>query len=219
MFRIKTIAAGGLVVVALAALGASAPVASAKGPCKSTDECFGVLREGVKLPVKENDPIDIVSEGVVTFTGKNLVVNCPQGELNGSIIIVKGNLEASITGATFGGSGGTPCNSSMGPAVVSAPGSPVPWLLKTNGKSFSGPLSLQLGVDASGLSCHYAAKSVKGSYNTDEEPIVIGSKPPKFNLQEGSSPGCPRKLTGSANAWDVNVGSPAGGEGSLVFVG
>lgn len=42
---------------------------------------------------------------------------------------------------------------------------------------------------------------------------------PKFTEQEGSSPGCPRKLKGSANTWDVKAGAPAGGEFPLVFVG
>jgi hypothetical protein len=222
MSRIKIIVGAGLAILALSALGASAPVASAKNPCKAPAECYGVLTEGVHIPVKENDPIDIVSEGVVTFTGGTLVVNCPQGELNGSIIIVKGNLQASITGASFGGAGG--CSSSSGPMSVTggpAPGTALTQTLKTNGKSqLSGPFMLKLSLDEGAMSCFYSAKSIKGSYNTDEEqPIVIGTKPPKFKVQEGSGPGCPKTGTLSSGGWDVTAGSPASGQGPLVFLG
>jgi len=223
MFRIKILAGSGLAALALALAGASASTASAK-PCKWPSECYGVLLSpGVHIPVPEPDPIDIVSEGNVTFTGGTLVVNCPQGELNGSIIVVKGNLQASIGPMSFGGPGGAPCGSSMGPAVVSAgpaPGATLTQELRTNGKAqLSGPVMLKLSLDEAGMTCNYAAKSIKGAFNTDEEPIVIGSKVPKFTEREGSSPGCPKKLTGSANAWDVRAGAPAGGEFPLVFVG
>jgi hypothetical protein len=220
MFRIKTIAGAGLVVIALAAFGASAPMAFAKA-CKSPLECYGVLlAPGLVNPIPEPDPWSLLSEKAVEFTGGTLVVNCPQGELTGQIESAKGNLQGSITGATFGGAGGTPCGSSMGPAVVAADPQPLPWLLKTNGKSTGGPLSLTLGLDEAGLFCKYAAKSIKGTYNTDEEqPIVIGTKPPKFTGQEGSSPACPKKLTMSSNMWDVKASAPAGGEFPVVYVG
>ena len=221
MSRIKIIVLAGLTALALSALGASAPMASAKNPCKNVAECYGVLTEGVHIPVKEKDPIDIVSEGVVTFTGGTLVVNCPQGELNGSIIVVKGALQASIAGASFGGAGG--CSGSAGPASLSggpAPGGMLTQTLKGNGKSqLSGPFMLKLSLDESGPGCNYSTKSIKGTYNTDEEPIVIGSKSPKFRLQPGSEPGCPKTGTLSSNSWDVTAGSPASGEGPLVFVG
>ena len=221
MSRINIIAGLGLTILAFSALGTSVPVASAKGPCKAPAECYGVLTEGVHIPVKEKDPIDIASEGIVTFTGGTLVVNCPQGVLNGSIILVKGNLEASITDASFGGAGG--CSSSIGPMSVTggpAPGMALTETLKTNGKAqLSGPFMLKLSLDESGVSCVYSAKSLKGAYNTDEEPIQIGSKVPKFELREGSRLNCPKSGTLSQNTWDVTAGSPAAGEGPLVFVG
>jgi hypothetical protein len=222
MSRIKIIAGASLSILALSALGISTPVASAKSPCKSTAECFGVLVEGVHLPVHEGDPLNIVSEGVVTFTGKNLVVNCPQGQLNGSIIVVRGNLQASISGASFGGAGG--CSSSTGPASVSGgptPGMALTQTLKTNGKSqLSGGLELNIGLDGGAMSCSYSAKSIRGAYNTDEEPIDLElPRPPKFKIIDGSSAGCPKTGTLSPNVWSVNAGSPATGEGALVFVG
>lgn len=221
MSRIKILAGGALSILALAAMGTSAPVASAKSPCKSTAECFGVLVEGVHLPVHGGDPLSIVSEGVVTFTGKNIVVNCPQGQLNGSIIVVKGNLQASIAGASFGGAGG--CSGPGGPVSVTGgpvPGAPLTETLKTNGRAqTSGELMMKLSLDESGPGCTYLNRSMKGSYNTDEEPIVIGSKVPKFTLQPGGEPGCAKSLKLSSGSWDVTAGSPASGEGPLVFVG
>lgn len=220
MSRIKIIAGAGLSILALAALGASAPVASAKN-CSNIAECYGVLVEGVHLPVHEGDPLNIVSEGVVTFTGKNIVVNCPQGQLNGSIIVVKGNLQASITGASFGGAGG--CSSSGGAVSVTggpAPGSALTETLKTNGKAqLSGPFMLELSMGDGSLQCAYSAKSIKGTYNTDEEPIEIGHKAPKFVLREGSGAGCPKSGKLSSGAWGVTAGSPSSGEGPLVFLG
>ncbi len=222
MSRIKTIVGAGLTILALSALGASAPVASAGNPCKSPAECYGVLTEGIHIPVKEKDPIDIVSEGIVTFTGGTLVVNCPQGELNGSIIIVKGNLQASITGASFGGPGG--CSSSLGPVSVTGgptPGMLVTQTLKTNGKGkLSGGLDLDLSLDEGAMSCSYSTKSIKSTYNIDGEPIDLEPpKPPKFKVKGDSSPGCPKTGTLSPNVWSVHAGSPAAGEGPLVFLG
>lgn len=221
MFRIKLIAGAGLTVLALSGLGASAPVASANNPCKSPAECYGVLTEGIHRPIKENESIDIVSEGSVIFTGGVLVVNCPQGTLNGSIIVVKGNLQASIAGASFGGAGG--CSSSGGPMTLSggpAPGGTLTETLKTNGKAeLSGPLMLTLSSPSGGMRCTYSAKSIKGTFNTDEEPIVIGSKVPKFVLREAVGAGCPKSGTLSSNGWAVSAGDPAEGEGPLVFLG
>jgi hypothetical protein len=222
MSRIKIIAGACISILALSALGASVPVASAKSPCKSTAECFGVLVEGVHLPVHDGDPLNIVSQGVVTFAGKNLVVSCPQGQLNGSIIVVKGNLQAAINGASFGGAGG--CSSSGGPASVSGgptPGMALTQTLKTNGKSqLTGGLELTIGLDGGATSCSYAAKSIKGAYNTDEEPIDLElPRPPKFKIVDGSSAACPKTGTLSPNVWSVNAGSPSTGEGALVFVG
>ncbi len=222
MSRIKTIAGASLSILALSALGISAPAASAKGPCKSTAECFGVLVEGVHLPVPEGDPLSIVSEGAVTFTGKNLVVNCPQGELNGSIIVVKGNLQASIAGASFGGAGG--CSSSGGPATMSggpAPGAVLTQTLRTNGKGqLAGGLELNISLEEGGLSCSYSSTPIKSTFNVDGEPIDLElPRPPKFKVKSDSPKPCPKTGTLSQNIWSLSAGSPASGQGQLVFVG
>jgi hypothetical protein len=227
MFRIRTIAVTGLAALALAALGASAPGASAKMPCKAPVECYGLLTNERIIPIPpqpEPEPIiDIVSRGAVEFTGGTLVVNCPQGQLTGSIHSTDGGLQAPITGASFGGGGGAPCGSSLGPAVVAAGPQPLPWkqVLKPNGKAqLTGPISLTLSMDEAGMTCFYSTKSIKSTYNTDEEPIDLElPKPPKFKVQEGSSPACPKKLTLSSGAWDVKASTPAGGELPVVFIG
>ncbi len=223
MSRIKIITGTGLTIVALSALGASAPVASAKNPCRSPAECYGVLLSpGVHVPVPDPDPWSIVSESNVVFTGGTLVVNCPQGELNGSIIVVKGNLQGTITGASFGGAGG--CTSSSGPASVTGgpvPGTALTQTLKTNGKGqLSGGLQLDVSLNGGAMSCSYASKSIKSIYDTDGEPIDLElPRPPKFKLKEGGSPGCPKTGTLSQNTWAVNAAAPSGGEFPLVFVG
>jgi hypothetical protein len=220
MFRIKIITGTGLAALVLATLGAMAPGASAKLPCQNPIECYGVLQaDKIIEPLPPEPIINIDNAGVVEFTGGTLVVSCPQSQGSGLLQGVGGTLQASIGPMSFGGGGGAPCASSSGPAVVSAGPHPWPWTLKENGKAqVTGPLSLELGVDASGLTCFYSAKSIKGTYNTDEEPIVIGTKPPKFTEQPGSSPGCPKKGTLSSS-WSVSVNTPAGGQLPLVFRG
>jgi hypothetical protein len=220
MSRIKIIAGTGLAALALAALGASAPVASAKG-CSNPAECYGVLLSpGVHIPVPEPDPWSIVSETPVEFTVGQLVVNCPQGQLQGQIESAQGHLEGSITSSSFGPGA---CSSSAGPVLVTvgpAPGVGLTELLKTNGKAqLMGPIDLTLAFEEGGMSCSYSTKSVKGTYNTDGAPIRIEpQKPPKFKVKEDSSPGCAKKGTLSQNAWDVNAAAPAGGEFPVIFV-
>ncbi len=221
MFRIKFIAGTGLTILALAAVGASAPSALAKG-CKNPAECYGVLvSPGVHIPVPEPDPWSIVSESNVVFTGGTLVVNCPQGQLNGSIIIVRGNLQGSITGASFGPGA---CSSSSGPALVTggpAPGMALTETLKTNGKGqLSGGLELNISLNEGAMNCSYSGKSIKSTFNVDGEPIDLElPRPPKFKVKDDSSPGCPKTGTLSQNVWAVHAGAPAGGEFPLVFVG
>lgn len=224
MFRIKMLAGTGLAALAIAALGATAPVASAKKPCTNPIECYGVLLNNHVVPIGpgEEPIISVVAEHNVEFTGGVLVVNCPQGQFDGSIQSTDGGLQAGISGAAFGAPAGGPCGSSMGGAEVSLNPQPFPpkLVLKPNGKAeLMGPISLEISMDEAGLRCSYSAKAIKGTYNTDEEPIVIGSKPPKFTEQEGSSPGCAKKLTLSSNSWDLDVSVPGAGEGQLVFIG
>ena len=224
MFRIKMIAGSGLAALALAAIGATAPVASAKNPCKAPIECYGALLNNhiVPLPPDKESIINIVAEHEVQFTGGPVVVNCPQGQFNGSIQSTDGGLQAAISGAGFGAASGGPCGSSMGGAEVSLNPQPFPpkLVLKPNGKAeLTGPISLELRIDAACLDCFYSTKSIKGTYNTDEESIKLGSKPPKFTGQEGSSPGCQKKLTLSPNTWDLSVSVPGAGEAPLVFIG
>ena len=225
MFRVKIIAGAGLAALVLAALAVSAPVASAKNPCAAPIECYGALlnNQVVPLPPGEEPIINIVAEHEVEFTGGTLVVNCPQGQFNGSIQGTDGGLQAGISGASFGAPAGGPCGSSMGGVAVSLNPQPFPpkLVLKPNGKAqLTGPISLELSMDEAGLRCSYSAKSIKGTYGTkEEEEIKLGTKPPKFTEQEGSSPGCQKKLTLSANTWDVSVNVPGAGEGPLVFIG
>jgi hypothetical protein len=225
MFRIKMIAGTGLAALVLAALGATAPVASAKNPCAAPVECYGALLNNhvVPLPPGEEPIISIVAEHELEFTGGTLVVNCPQGQFNGSIQSTDGGLQAGISGASFGAAAGGPCGSSRGGAEVSLNPQPFPpkLVLKPNGKAqLTGPISLEISMDEAGLRCSYAAKSLKGTYGTkEEEEIKLGSKPPKFTEQEGSSPGCAKKLTLSPNTWDLSVSVPGAGQAPLVFIG
>jgi hypothetical protein len=224
MFRIKMLAGTGLAALVLGALGATAPVASAKNPCKNPVECYGALLNNhvVPLPPGEEPIISIVAEHAVEFTGGTLVVNCPQGQLGGSVQSTDGGLQAGISSASFGAASSGPCGGSGGGAEVSLNPQPFPpkLVLKPNGKAeLAGPISLKLSMDEAGLVCFYSAKSIKGTYNTDEESIKLGTKPPKFTGQEGSSPGCPRKLTLSPNVWDLSVSVPSGGLAPLVFIG
>lgn len=225
MFRIKIIAGAGLATLALAALGVSAPVASAKNPCAAPIECYGALLNNhvVPLPPGEEPIINIVAEHEVVFTGRTLVVSCPQGQFNGSIQSTDGGLQAGISGASFGAATGGPCGSSMGGAEVSLNPQPFPpkLVLRSNGKAqLTGPISLELSMDEAGLRCFYSAKSITGTYGTKEdEEIKLGTKPPKFTEQEGSSPGCQKKLTVASNTWDLSVSVPGAGEAPLVFIG
>ena len=177
----------------------------------------------VPLPPDGGQIINIVAEHEVEFTGRTLVVSCPQGQFNGSVQSTDGGLQAGISGAGFGAATGGPCGSSNGGAEVSLNPQPFPpkLVLKPNGKAeLTGPISLEISMDEAGLRCFYSAKSMKGTYGTkEEEEIKLGTKPPKFTEQEGSSPGCEKKLTLSANTWDLSVNVPGAGEGPLVFIG
>jgi hypothetical protein len=225
MFRIKMLAGTGLAALVLAALGATAPIASAKNPCKNPVECYGALLNNhvIPLPPGEEPIISIVAEHNVEFTGGTLVVDCPQGQFGGSVQSTDGGLQAGISSASFGAPAGGPCGGSGGGAEVSLNPQPFPpkLVLKPNGKAeLAGPISIEINMDASGLRCSYSTKSIKGAYGTkEEEEIKLGTKPPKFTEQEGSSPGCQKKLTMSANVWDVSVGVPSGGLAPLVFIG
>ncbi len=225
MFRIKMLAGTGLAALVLAALGATAPVASAKNPCKAPIECYGALvnERIVPLPPGEEPIISIIAEHDVQFVGGTLVVDCPQGQFNGSIESTDGGLRAGISGASFGAASGGPCGSSIGGAAVSLNPQPFPpkFELKTNGKATLGPISIELNMDEAGLRCSYSTKSIKSVSSQEEEGIKLGTlgKPPKGKVQEGSSPGCPKTLSLGPNTWDVLVSLPGAGEVPLVFIG
>jgi hypothetical protein len=145
---------------------------------------------------------------LATLATKQGTIQCTNGHLNG--VLNTNGLKTdtfTLTGAGFEEECGTP----FGKAMIHFPG-PLKWqgVLKTKGVTeLLGPAFSATFAQTS-LTCSWAAKKVKGTFNANGQAITIAIANAKFKAVPGSSPMCPKMgaLTTSAS---LATQLPAGG--------
>jgi hypothetical protein len=135
-------------------------------------------------------------------------IQCANGHLNG--VLNTNGLKTdgfTITGAGFEEECGTP----FGPAIIHFPG-PLKWqgVLKMKGSTDLLSPAFSATFTQTGLSCSWAAKKVKGTFNANGQAITIGIANAKFKAVPGSSPICPKMGTLTTSA-SLTTQPPGGG--------